>query len=234
MDIAFILNSAIVETTGWLARECVCKHTETASYRLSSGLLLSVNGRKKNHRRERQGALKLSELLVPIVGGKAAETPKVSLVPSLRTRFRKALSSVACGFELPLRRGFALSGCFALVAALSLGLAQPVRAESIPVCADKVSHLVGLGNNGQLLARPDSTPPNHVFRLGSKFRGLDRNTYTVGSEINSEQKTKTVNGKTTKVWEYHSNTDMPVRRDDVNPSYGRSGHINMTHGDFLY
>lgn len=229
MDIAFILNSAIVETTGWLARECVCKHTETASYRLSSGLLLSVNGRRKNHKRERQGALELSELLVPIVGGKAAETPKVSLVPSLRTRFRKALNSVACGFELPLRRGFALSGCFALVAALSLGLAQPVRAESIPACADKVSHLVELENNGQLLARPDSTPPNHVFRLGSKFRGLDRNTYTIEEhEDASDQKTRTVNGKSTKVWEHHSNTPPS------GGNYGRSGHINMTHGDFLY
>ena len=166
MNIAFILNSAVLSAAYPSLEEQLERKRSSSAYQLDGGLLLSVSSVKpllKSTKADQ--ALKCSDLVLPEAN---FQVQSVSLIPSMRSRLSKALHSLVSTFELPfMRRSVVPLGCFAFMASLVFGGNQPVKAETIPVCS-KVS-VQSISPTQSLLAKTEVDPVNHALRLGSAW-----------------------------------------------------------------
>lgn len=166
MNIAFILNSAVLSAACPSLQEQLKRKHSCSSYQLDGGLLLSIDTAKPVPEiTKKDGSLKYSDLVLPEA---SFQVQPVSLVPSMRSRLGKALRNLVDSFELPLVRRSAVSfGCFAFVAGLIFSGSQPVKAETIPVCSKVCVQSVSPVQN--LLAKTEVDPVNHALRLGSAW-----------------------------------------------------------------
>ncbi|MGM9992974.1 MAG: hypothetical protein ACI376_09085 [Candidatus Bruticola sp.] len=166
MNIAFVLNSAVLSATWSSFRDRAERKGEGSACQLDGGILLNVAAERALSKEIKAAEqLKYSDLVLPETN---FHVQSVNLVPSMRSRVSKALRNLVDGFELPLvRRSFVWSGCFAMLASVILSGSQPVSAETIPVCSktavQSVSPVQGL------LAATEVDPVNHALRLGSAW-----------------------------------------------------------------
>lgn len=166
MNIAFILNSAVLSAACPSLQEQLERKRGCHSYQLDGGWLLSIDGAKSAPVVAKKNSSKqYSDLVLPEAG---FQVQPVNLVPSMRSRLSKALRNLVGSFELPLVRRSAVSfGCFAFIASLIFSGSQPVKAETIPVCSKVSVQSVSPVQN--LLAKTEVDPVNHALRLGSAW-----------------------------------------------------------------
>lgn len=172
MNIAFILNSAVLSAAYPSLQEQLERKHNCCSYQLDGGRLLSVDASKSSASMStitfagsKENSSQYSDFAFPEAG---FHVQPVCLVPSMRSRLGKALRNLVANFELPLVRRSAISfGCFAFIASLIFSGSQPVKAETIPACSKVSVQSVSPVQN--LLAKTEVDPVNHALRLGSAW-----------------------------------------------------------------
>lgn len=185
MDISFALSSAVICSAGSVLKGGRIR-TGRSSCILDNGVILSVAGKADSAEAERSVKESPADGFELGAAASSADSVKVSLMRSSRSRVRQALKNVSTGFELPMiRRAAAASGFLALLSSvLFLGPAPAQAAETLPSCVDAAVHSINDGQ-GLMLAGTSQNPFNHVLKSGRKFTSFGGHGNSPGTHINN-------------------------------------------------
>lgn len=249
MNVAFMFSDAIIAGAWEAAKHRLERKGDEGYYLLDDGVMLSVCAEREQLESEVQENLSTGDLLF---GGDLlqANSMRVELVPSLKSRLRRAWQDITSGFEFSLAgRAVAFTGLVA-VASIALGTFAPVSAEELPtIDSHKCPHYDNSQENAinGLVANTKVTPKNHLFRRsalsGDGLVGGYRHTNVAKSTIKIKYTTDnsvTPFARPALWYTPSSNVDSGYKvgnvfKDKQTDVTGPSGlHLNIKHDDFIY